>query len=1081
MQRLPFWRTVSAFTASLALILSSTAALAEIPERRQPGANKTISFESASVRPMASSLDNQQLFATNTPDNALLVYSIAADGQLTQTHSVPVGLEPVALAVRPKLSSGVDPKEVWVVNHLSDSISIVDISTTTPYIKKTLLVGDEPRDIVFANDMAFITTARRGQQRLLIPETIGGGDPKLHEPSTPRADVWVFDAANPGSGLGGMPLKIINLFGDTPRALAVDKTGSTVYAAVFNSGNQTSIVHESVLCKTFQDYPNDRKCTTLDGKELPGGRTAPSTNKDGVHQPQTSMIVKYDPQDGKWKDSGGLDFSNGVRLNLPDKDVFAINTSTLEEAAAFTSVGTTLFNMVVNPNNGNVYVSNTDSNNATRFEGPGTWLRNDINKYPYYGPYRRIKDVPTTVQGNIAKARITVINPQSPSYPVTPVHLNPHIDYSKLKTGNNKAVTLATPTQMAINEEGSRLYVAALGSNKIAVYDTAKLDSGDPAAAQNSSWQISVEGGPAGILLNNNRIYAMTRFDNSIAVLDADSGQQLQTVSMFNPEPEKVQAGRFMLYDANRSSSNGEASCASCHVFGDADQLSWNLGNPDSSNAYNPLDHKTLNLALLGCSTANGGTRMRDDASCRMLQHVNGSGDANNVFDFIGNLVTDNLQQFSALKGPMSTQTMRGMSTHGALHWRGDRANGYFSNAMNINDERTSFRNFIVAFEGLLGMNIDLENRNSPEVQALSNDMDKFADFMLSVQLPPNPIRPLDNSFTPSAASGKDFFFGEGTRGRRSDGLPYDLTANDAMFPGKPDGVTCSGCHIYEPENGFYGADGRVAHGGEVLILKVPHFRNLYTRVGMFGLPDREGFLPSETNDLPAHQRDQVRGFGFLHDGATDMLFNFLKGGVFDDGETDCSNVNTGLNENLDASHGCNFNVGNVGIPDDQIRQSLVDFLMESDSDLAPVVGQQVTINKDSGTASLNRFNLLLERSLTPFKSKVMQEVLARGGDSRPLTECELIAQGQVNGEYRSYLFDGTQFTSDKASEAAISEIDLLTLAHAGTNSLTFSCVPPGSGEQMALDKDLDGYLNRDELLLGSNPADPYSLPQASL
>jgi YVTN family beta-propeller protein len=54
-----------------------------------------------------------------------------------------VGLEPVAVGVR-------NNTEVWVVNHLSDSISIVKVgSPATRWVVRTLLVGDEPRDIVF--------------------------------------------------------------------------------------------------------------------------------------------------------------------------------------------------------------------------------------------------------------------------------------------------------------------------------------------------------------------------------------------------------------------------------------------------------------------------------------------------------------------------------------------------------------------------------------------------------------------------------------------------------------------------------------------------------------------------------------------------------------------------------------------------------------------------------------------------------------------------------------------------------------------------------------------------------------------
>ncbi|MGI9274600.1 MAG: YncE family protein [Endozoicomonas sp.] len=1052
-----------------------------LPERRKADPNRTLSFESASIRPLVRSQDNKKLYAVNTPDNALLVFDIAADGQLTQAGSVNVGMEPVAVAVRPELTDGSDPQEVWVVNHLSDSISVVDTSSPVLYIKKTLLVGDEPRDIVFARDKAFITTARRGQQRLKVPESLGGGDPKLHEPSLPRADVWVFDAADTGTETGGMPVRIINLFGDTPRALAVSGNGDTVYAAIFNSGNRTSIVHETVLCRTFQDFSQgvyrDRPCNTLDGKQLPGGRTAPSTNKDGVVQPLTSMIVKYDEKDGKWKDSGGWDFSNGVRLNLPDRDVFAINAETLQETESYPGVGTTLYNMVVHPVNGNIYVSNTEANNSTRFEGPGDWLRREIERYRgFFPPYDRIKDTSTTVQGNIAQARITVIKPDGS---VTPVHLNPHIDYSKLKRGNDKTRTLATPTQMEINSAGDRLFITAMGSDKVAVYDISQLDSGDADNAQSGARHIKVPGGPAGLLLAADRAYAVTRFDNSLVVLDTDSGNEIQRVAMHNPEPASVQAGRFMLYDANRSSSNGEASCASCHIFGDTDHLSWNLGNPDASNTWNPLDHDTLNLARLDCSVANGGILRRDGEVCNFLPVVNGSGDPN-VRDFDGRTVADNLQQFAALKGPMATQTMRGMSTHGALHWRGDRSNGFFSEAGNINNERTSFRNFIVAFEGLLGLDVELGSPDNMAARArqLADDMDKFADFMLAVQLPPNPIRPLDNSLSPAARQGKDFFLGQAPGRARSDGLATDSTANDARFGDKPDGVSCEGCHTFEPEKGFFGADGKVAHGGEILILKVPHFRNLYTRVGMFGLPSREGFLPSTTNDL--QNRDQIRGFGFLHDGATDTLFNFLKGGVFDDGANGCSTTDTGLNENLDArKHGCEFNFGNVGIPNDTVRQNLVEFLMESDSDLAPIVGQQITLNSNSSGADVDRVNLLIARSKAPFKSKLMNDVLNRGGGNLSLTECEMIAHGRVGNDMKSYLFADGHFTPDSSSEEAIPESSFLDVARESGNSLTFTCVPPGSGEQMALDRDLDGYLNRDEVRFGSDPVDAESLPQA--
>ena len=163
-------------------------------------------FESGQVRPLALSPDKNLLFAVNTPDNRLEVFRVKKN-QLLRTASIPVGLEPVAVAAR-------TDREVWVVNHLSDSVSIIrlDDDATTGRVERTLLVGDEPRDIVFAGPgrrRAFITTAHRGQN---IPF-----DPQLTTPGIGRADVWVFDAAHLGASLGGDPLTIVTLFSDTIR------------------------------------------------------------------------------------------------------------------------------------------------------------------------------------------------------------------------------------------------------------------------------------------------------------------------------------------------------------------------------------------------------------------------------------------------------------------------------------------------------------------------------------------------------------------------------------------------------------------------------------------------------------------------------------------------------------------------------------------------------------------------------------------------------------------------------------------------------------------------------------------------
>src|SRR5262245_43790786 len=97
-----------------------------------------ITFESGQVRPLALSPNGLRLLAVNTPDNRLEVFDVVA-GTLVRAASIPVGMEPVAVAARTNT-------EVWVVNHLSDSVSIVDLASTPPRVARTLLVGDEPRD-----------------------------------------------------------------------------------------------------------------------------------------------------------------------------------------------------------------------------------------------------------------------------------------------------------------------------------------------------------------------------------------------------------------------------------------------------------------------------------------------------------------------------------------------------------------------------------------------------------------------------------------------------------------------------------------------------------------------------------------------------------------------------------------------------------------------------------------------------------------------------------------------------------------------------------------------------------------------
>jgi sugar lactone lactonase YvrE len=939
---------VSTLTGA-ALLASSCQTADPVQLQSQTGAVTSpsfLEFESGPVRPIALSPDGTHLFAVNTPNATLEIFNVTATG-VTFAARVPVGLEPVAVAARGNT-------EAWVVNHLSDSVSVVTL-TGTPHVTRTLLVGDEPRDIVFAgsSNLAFITTAHRGQQRTdpSISGVPGAGDPQLVTPSVPRADVWVFNPASLGNTVGGTPVKIMSFFTDTPRALAVSADRSTVYVAGFHTGNQTSIVNEEFICEGFD--PNT-PCTNSDGTTSPGGNLGPKTDASGEQAPEVSMIVKFNNATGHWQDPAGRVWDHAFRFKLPDTDVFAVDANGLTQKAAFAHVGTTLFNMVTNPATGELYVSNNEAQNLTRFEGPGIFGK-------------------STVQGHLAESRVTIISGTT----VNPRHLNKHIDYTKLAgrpgfdpTAKNHS--LATPTDMVVSGDGKTLFVAAFGSSKIGVFDTTQLRNNtfDPRAISSNYIPVS-GGGPSGLVLDeaHSRMFVATRFDNAIKVIDLATKAQTAALAMPNPEPASVVAGRPMLYDATHNSGNGEAACASCHTFGDLDDLAWDLGNPDEKVTSNPIPINLGNPLLVAAGKLQFG----------FPGQMNGTG---------------NIKSFHPMKGPMTTQTLRGLVNSGAMHWRGDRANGQFG--VDANDANLSFDNFIVAFPGLIGA----------EAPPPAADMQRFTDFQLQVVEPPNPVRALDNSLNSTQNAGKNFFAGS----RRADGIDIPFVNDQTSF-------TCNGCHELDPAEGEFGTSKAASFEGIIAqIFKVPHLRNMYTKVGMFGNPKVNTFDAADTGFLG----DQIRGFGFTNEGASPTIFHFVTAKVFHP----------------------QLNSGFPLINPDNTRRQVEQYLLAFDSDLAPITGQQVTLTSSNASAVGARITLLEQRANASFTSKLL------GG---AVKECELVARVAQNGTIRGFLFNPANSTFvPSGGGTALTDAQIRALASTAGQEVTFTAVPTGSGARLA-------------------------------
>jgi hypothetical protein len=416
-----------------------------------------------------------------------------------------------------------------------------------------------------------------------------------------------------------------------------------------------------------------------------------------------------------------------------------------------------------------------------------------------------------------------------------------------------------------------------------------------------------------------------------------------------------VVRGRRFLYDARETSANGEASCAGCHVFGDFDSLAWDLGNPAGAVVPNP--NPSIPAA----------------------------------------------PPFHPMKGPMITQSLRGLANMGPMHARGDRTGPNDVPPSDPLDERAAFRTFNAAFEGLMGREGPIDD----------DDMSAFADFALEIHYPPNPIRALDNSLSQSEELGRELYFRE------------------MVFGPVPEHRTCQGCHPIRPAAGFFGADGVTANSVRQF-MKNPHFRNLYQKVGMFGMLDIPIFLTDDNR----HMGEQVRGFGFDHAGATDTLLRFNHYFLF-------------------------FYQGDEAAKAAQ-RQGLTDYMFAFPSNLSPIVGQQVTLTADNAALAGPRIDLLIERATTPYATL----------DFPDGNECELVVKGTIEGLARGFwLTPAGDFASDRASEPRLGEAELRSLASVPGQELTYTCAPPSSGLRMGLDRDEDGLLDRDELDLGLGPA----------
>ena len=481
----------------------------------------TVNWENHPVNALSVSPDGRTLAVAHTADHRVQLFDVS-EGHAVPLGHVAVGLDPVSVRFR-------TDHELWVANHISDTVSVVDIEGRS--VIATLNTADEPADIVFANGMAFVTCSQENLVR-----------------------VYAVDGAR--EQIADIPIG-----GEDPRAMAVNTDGSRVFVAIFESGNGTTLLGGGIEDFDTLSFPPNvtRQSNTPYGGQNPppnnGSTFLPALNPDLPPAPKTSLIVRKNEQ-GQWLDDNGENWTSLVSgpfasqsgrqtgWDLPDRDIAIIDTADLSVSYAHRLMN---LGMAIgyNPATDEITLVGTDALNEVRFEPV-------IN-----GRFLRVE-----------MARVSASDPEQS----TVLDLNSHLDYSTPTVA--KAVrerSIGDPRGIVWQADGQRGYVAGMGSNNVIVVDSSGARVGDP---------IEVGEGPTSVALAGSVLYAWNHFDASLSTIDTTTLSEIARLTTFNPLPATIREGRPFLYDTHETSGLGHISCASCHVDGRIDRLAWDLGDP---------------------------------------------------------------------------------------------------------------------------------------------------------------------------------------------------------------------------------------------------------------------------------------------------------------------------------------------------------------------------------------------------------------------------------------------------------------------------------------------------------------------
>ncbi len=254
-------------------------------------------FMSPQASPIA--VAGGRVFVANTPADTVDVIKAGTRAVVARIH---VGIGPVSVAVRP------DGKEVWVANHVSDSVSVIDTDPGSPTHLQV---------IATVQDLDPATKATRFDEPVGIAFADNG---KAYVALSSENQIAVIDVVR------RTVVKRLDIPAQDPRAIVV--RAGRLYVLPFESGNQT---------------------------QLSGGTGKP----DG-------KLVTFNAWNHSIATNNVLSLGHVVDIvknpKVPDRDLFVFDTATDKLIATVDTLGTLLYGLAVD-SDGGVYIAQTDARN----------------------------------------------------------------------------------------------------------------------------------------------------------------------------------------------------------------------------------------------------------------------------------------------------------------------------------------------------------------------------------------------------------------------------------------------------------------------------------------------------------------------------------------------------------------------------------------------------------------------------------------------------------------------------------------------------------------------------------------------